>query len=62
MRKLEPDEYALLELLAMEPLSYIPPLHQSVAEALIARGLTVKQGQHWYATANGLRVVGRALH
>ena len=62
MSKLERDEYALLELMALEPLSIIPPIHQLRAESLVERGLTMKHGTHWCATAAGLKIIGRALH
>ncbi len=62
MSKLERNEYALLELMAIKPLSVIPPIHQSLVEHLVERGFTMRQGTEWYATATGLKVVGRQLH
>lgn len=62
MRDLNNNEYAMLELLAMQPLSFIPPLHVPLISRLSTRGLTVQQGAQWYPTATALRIVGRTLH
>ena len=62
MRGLGENAYALLELSAMKPISYLPPYHLSVAEQLLSQGLMKKEGQHWHPTLCGLRVIGRTLH
>ena len=62
MSELNRHEYALLELLATQPLSYIPPLYISTIDQLSKRGLTVQEGAQWFPTATALRVVGRILH
>ena len=62
MSKLDRNEYALLELMALEPLSVIPPMHQATAAQLAERGLTVRRGTCWMATTAGLKLVGRLPH
>ncbi|MBU2533886.1 MAG: hypothetical protein KKB37_14185 [Alphaproteobacteria bacterium] len=62
MSNLDGNAYALLELLALKPLSVIPPMHLSLAERLKAEGLTTFQSAQWHPTANGLRAVGHTLH
>jgi hypothetical protein len=56
------NDYALLELSAMKPISYLPPFHLSVAEQLVERGLLRREGQQWHPTLCGLRLIGRTLH
>ena len=62
MRDLSRNEYAMLELLALQPLSCIPPLHRPLISQLSERGLTMHVDAHWYATATALKMVGRSLH
>jgi hypothetical protein len=62
MDQLKRNEQSLLELLAIEPLSMVPPIHRSLVDRLAERGLTMKQGARLYVTAAGLRFVGRVLH
>jgi hypothetical protein len=62
MFELSANAYALLELVAEGPLSVVPPLHQPLAEKLSASGLMVKHESRWYASAEGLKTVGRTLH
>jgi hypothetical protein len=62
MYELSPNAYAMLELVADKPLSVVPPLHQPLVEWLSESGLMVKFGSQWYASAEGLRTVGRTLH
>lgn len=56
------NEYAMLVLLSFGPLSFIPPLHLSVAEKLTQYGLMSRHGECWYATVTGLSLIGRTLH
>jgi len=62
MSDLSTNEYALLELLALHPLSFIPPLHMQMLDQLYVRGLTVCRNDQWYPTASALKIVGRTLH
>lgn len=62
MSKLSRDEYAILELLALQPLSCIPPMHRRMIDLLLERGLTVHFNSKWYPTASALKIVGRTLH
>jgi hypothetical protein len=62
MYELNANAYAMLELVADKPLSVVPPLHQPLVESLSQSGLMVKCGSQWYASAEGLRTVGRTLH
>jgi hypothetical protein len=62
MYELSANAYAILELVADKPLSVVPPLHQPLVEWLSESGLMVKCGSQWYASAEGLRTVGRTLH
>lgn len=62
MYRLGENAYALLELSAMKPISYLPPYHLSVAEQLLREGLMKLEGRHWHPTMCGLRVIGRTLH
>ena len=62
LSELNNHEYAMLELLAMQPLSVIPPLYVPLISQLSTRGLTVQEGAQWYPTATALRIVGRTLH
>ncbi len=62
MRGLGENAYALLELSAMKPISYLPPYHLSVAEQLLRKGLMKHEGHQWHPTMFGLRVIGRTVH
>ena len=62
MRRLNGNEFAMLELVAMKPLSYFPPFHLAIAERLCRRGLLRLQGERWYLTKVGSELVGRTLH
>lgn len=62
MSKLNNNEYAMLELLALQPLSCIPPLYLSMIDTLSNKGLTARLGDQWYPTATALRILGRTLH
>lgn len=62
MYQLSANAYAMLELVADRPLSVVPPLHLPLVEQLSHSGLMVKFGSRWYASAEGLRTVGRTLH
>ena len=59
---LDNNEIAVLELLAIKPLSYFPPLPRSIAEQLARKGLAIFSDGHWYPTADGLSHAGRTLH
>ena len=62
MSELNNNEYAMLELLALQPLSCIPPLYMPMIGQLSERGLTLQNGARWYPTATALKIVGRTLH
>ena len=59
---LDNNEAAILELLAIKPLSYFPPLPRSIVEQLARKGLAVFSDGQWYPTADGLSYTGRTLH
>jgi hypothetical protein len=52
---MDSNEIALLELLAIKPLSYFPPQPYMIARRLARRGLVAFKDGHWYATAEGAR-------
>ena len=56
------NEIAVLELLAIKPLSYFPPLPRGIAEQLARKGLAIFSDGQWYPTAGGLSCAGRTLH
>jgi len=58
----EDIEVAVLELLAVNPSSYFPPLARGVAEVLADKGLAIFSEGLWYPTAEGLSRTGRTLH
>jgi hypothetical protein len=62
MSDLNNHEYAMLVLLAMQPLSVIPPMYMPLISQLSTRGLTVQKDAQWYPTATALRIMGRTLH
>lgn len=59
---LDNNEVAVLELLAIRPLSYVPPLPRRIAEQLARKGLAIFSDGQWYPTADGLTFTGRTLH
>ena len=62
MIALNNNEYAMLELLATQPLTFISPVHMPLIDELSTRGLTVQRGDRWYPTATALKIVGRTVH
>jgi hypothetical protein len=54
MRQLQSDEYAILVLVAMKPVSYLPPIHSAIAEKLQRLGLIRQHDNRWCPTAQGL--------
>ena len=61
MSELSTNEYAMLELLALQPLTCIPPLHVPTISQLSERGLAEQLDARWYPTATALKIVGRTL-
>jgi hypothetical protein len=62
MHVLNSNEFAVLELLAMKPLSFFPPLPRLIARQLARKGLVRFQDGSWHPTAEGLNLAGRTLH
>ncbi|MFM9940926.1 MAG: hypothetical protein ACKVP7_15690 [Hyphomicrobiaceae bacterium] len=62
MQALDQSEAALLELLAIEPPSYLPPRHRATIRRLDKLGLAVRWQNRWYPTAAGLVHTGRTVH
>ena len=62
MDVLDSNEFAVLELLAMKPLTFFPPLPRLIARRLARRGLVRFQDGRWHPTAEGLNLAGRTLH
>lgn len=62
MPELDSNEIAVLELLAMRPLSYFPPQPYVIARRLARRGLVAFKDGRWHPTAEGLSVTGRTVH
>lgn len=62
MRQLQSDEYAILVLVAMKPVSYLPPIHCATAEKLSRLGLIKRDDNQWYPTAQGLVFARVTLH
>ena len=62
MLALNENESALLELMVLKPLTYLPPLHRSIARKLTQQGLVEHKSKLWYPTAVGLAVAKRTLH
>jgi hypothetical protein len=62
MHVLDSNEFAILELLAIKPLSFFPPLPHLIARRLAHKGLVRFQDGRWYPTAAGLNLAGRTLH
>ena len=62
MHELDNNELAILALLALRPLSYIPPQPYVIARRLARRGLVAFSEGHWRPTAEGLDLGRQALH
>ena len=62
VNELNSSEVLVLELLAMKPVAYFPPLHRNTVGRLSAQGLLQHDGERWYPTAIGLVSIGKALH
>ena len=62
MDVLDSNEFAVLELVVMKPLTFFPPLPRLIARRLARRGLVRFQGGCWHPTAEGLNLAGRTLH
>ena len=62
MSELNNHEYAMLELLAMQPLSVIPTMYRPLISQLSTQGLTVQKDAQWYLTPTALRIMGRTSH
>jgi hypothetical protein len=62
MHELRNDEYAILELVAMKPISYLPPAHTVIADRLSRLGLIRQDSNQWHPTAQGLALTGRTIH
>ncbi len=62
MQVLDINEYALVVLAAMYPPSYIPPVHQTLAEELQQCGLLQHSGDRWHATELGRALAAETLH
>jgi len=58
---LDSNEIAILELLAMRPMSYFPPRPYMIARRLARRGLVSFQDGLWHPTADGLSMTKRAV-
>ena len=54
---MDSNEIALLELLAIKPISFFPPQPYMIARRLARRGLVAFKDGHWYPTAEGLSTV-----
>ena len=62
MDVLDSNEFAVLELLAIKPLTFFPPLPRLIARRLARRGLVRFQDGRWHPPAEGLNLAGRTLH
>jgi hypothetical protein len=51
-----------LELVAIKPVSYLPPVHHVVAERLLRLGLMRRDDHRWHPTADGLALTRRTIH
>ncbi len=61
MLELDCNEMAILALLALRPISYIPPQPCEIARRLESRGLVAFSEGHWHPTAQGFDLA-RQLH
>ena len=62
MLQLDENDYAMLELLAMQPIGSLHPFHSLIAEHLSEMGLLKKVDSCWHPTAKGLRLLGCTVH
>ena len=62
MPGLDNNETALIALLAVRPVSHLPPQPYVIARRLARRGLVACKEGHWYATAEGLDLARSSLH
>ena len=58
---MDSNEIALLELLAIKPISYFPPQAYMMARRLARKGLVAFKDGRWFPTAEGLSIAER-LH
>jgi hypothetical protein len=61
MHRLDNNEVAVLELLAMRPLSYFPPPLHIIARRLARRGLVAFTAGQWHLTLEGTCATARPL-
>jgi hypothetical protein len=52
--RLSGNDYALLRIAALQPISRLPAMHQPAAEKLEEQGLIRRQGSVWFPTPDGL--------
>jgi hypothetical protein len=62
MSRLASHQFAILELVAMNPVEEFPKRHVRVISELQRVGLIIRQDAHWYPTAKGLKLAGYTLH
>jgi hypothetical protein len=62
MLELDSNEMAILALLALRPISYIPPQPCVIARRLARRGLVAFSQGQWHPTAQGLDLARQSLH
>jgi len=56
------SELFILELLRVQPVSYLPPRQLKLAQALAGRGLLRRDGEVWFPTRSGLASLGVTVH
>ena len=61
MSQLQNNEYAILVLVAMNPVSYVPQIHSAAIEKLSRLGLIKQTDNKWCPTAEGLACTRRTL-
>ena len=62
MHELDSNEVAILALLAVRPISYLPPQPYVIARRLARRGLVAFSEGQWHPTAQGLDLARQSLH
>jgi hypothetical protein len=62
MSRLASDQYAILELVAIQPVAEFPKRHGPAIRRLARTGLIVRREECWYPTAKGLELAGYTLH
>jgi hypothetical protein len=62
MSRLADHQFAILELVATNPVEEFPKRHVHVILELQRGGLIIRRDAHWYPTAKGLRLAGYTLH